>query len=117
MYPLKFTFIFSSEDTNSFQCLTYLLNCLCFSFYEIFLYELISPVLVGTSWGFLLLLYVFVLISRVVVVGVLYPLLRHFGYGLDFKEAIILVWSGLRGAVALSLSLSVKASHCACSGC
>ncbi|KAK3137158.1 hypothetical protein QOZ80_5BG0448600 [Eleusine coracana subsp. coracana] len=62
----------------------------------------------GTSWGFLLLLYVFVLISRVVVVGVLYPLLRHFGYGLDLKEAIILVWSGLRGAVALSLSLSVK---------
>nr|ADK60916.1 plasma membrane Na+/H+ transporter [Distichlis spicata] len=62
----------------------------------------------GTSWGFLLLLYVFVLISRAVVVSVLYPLLRQFGYGLDFKEAIILVWSGLRGAVALSLSLSVK---------
>jgi NhaP-type Na+/H+ or K+/H+ antiporter len=73
---------------------------------------ILSPVLVGTSWGFLLLLYVFVLISRVVVVGVLYPLLRHFGYGLDLKEAIILVWSGLRGAVALSLSLSVKVSYC-----
>ncbi|KAG2631030.1 hypothetical protein PVAP13_3KG576900 [Panicum virgatum] len=62
----------------------------------------------GTSWGFLLLLYVFVQISRLVVVSVLYPLLRQFGYGLDFKEAMILVWSGLRGAVALSLSLSVK---------
>nr|BAF41925.1 Na+/H+ antiporter [Phragmites australis] len=62
----------------------------------------------GTSWGFLVLLYVFVQISRVVVVGVLYPLLRHFGYGLDLKEAAILVWSGLRGAVALSLALSVK---------
>lgn len=48
--------------------------------------------------------------SRLIVVGVLYPLLRHFGYGLDFKEAMILVWSGLRGAVALSLSLSVKVS-------
>ncbi|CAN6339204.1 unnamed protein product [Urochloa humidicola] len=62
----------------------------------------------GTSWGFLLLLYVFVQISRLIVVSVLYPLLRHFGYGLDLKEAMILVWSGLRGAVALSLSLSVK---------
>ncbi|VAH71056.1 unnamed protein product [Triticum turgidum subsp. durum] len=62
----------------------------------------------GTSWGFLLLLYVFVQISRAVVVGVLYPLLRHFGYGMDIKEATVLVWSGLRGAVALSLSLSVK---------
>ncbi|XP_037403832.1 sodium/hydrogen exchanger 7-like [Triticum dicoccoides] len=62
----------------------------------------------GTSWGFLVLLYVFVQISRAVVVGVLYPLLRHFGYGMDIKEATVLVWSGLRGAVALSLSLSVK---------
>uniref|UniRef100_A0ACD5ZDM4 Uncharacterized protein n=2 Tax=Avena sativa TaxID=4498 RepID=A0ACD5ZDM4_AVESA len=62
----------------------------------------------GASWGFLLLLYVFVQISRAVVVIVLYPLLRHFGYGMDAKEAMVLVWSGLRGAVALSLSLSVK---------
>ncbi|PHT24893.1 Sodium/hydrogen exchanger 8 [Capsicum baccatum] len=45
-----------------------------------------------------------------VVVGVLYPFLRYFGYGLDWKEAFILVWGGLRGAVALSLSLSVKRS-------
>ncbi|KAM0849196.1 hypothetical protein ACQ4PT_053881 [Festuca glaucescens] len=62
----------------------------------------------GASWGFLLLLYVFVQLSRAVVVIVLYPLLRHFGYGMDVKEATVLVWSGLRGAVALSLSLSVK---------
>ncbi|CAI9096868.1 OLC1v1033109C1 [Oldenlandia corymbosa var. corymbosa] len=62
------------------------------------------------SWGYLFLLYLFVQISRVVVVGALYPFLRYFGYGLDWKEAIILVWSGLRGAVALSLSLSVKRS-------
>ncbi|KAG6396802.1 hypothetical protein SASPL_142959 [Salvia splendens] len=62
------------------------------------------------SWGYLVLLYVFVQASRVVVVGVLYPFLQYFGYGLDWREAIILIWSGLRGAVALSLSLSVKAS-------
>lgn len=62
------------------------------------------------SWGYMVLLYVFVQLSRVVVVGVLYPFLKYFGYGLDWREAIILVWSGLRGAVALALSLSVKAS-------
>ncbi|KAK9277152.1 hypothetical protein L1049_006691 [Liquidambar formosana] len=60
------------------------------------------------SWGYLILLYIFVQVSRIVVVGVLYPFLSYFGYGLDWKEAIILIWSGLRGAVALSLSLSVK---------
>ncbi|OVA16560.1 Cyclic nucleotide-binding domain [Macleaya cordata] len=61
-----------------------------------------------TSWGYLVLLYVLVQLSRIIVVGTLYPCLRYFGYGLDWKEAAILVWSGLRGAVALSLSLSVK---------
>lgn len=60
------------------------------------------------SWGYLILLYICVQVSRTVVVGVLYPFLRYFGYGLDWKEAIVLIWSGLRGAVALSLSLSVK---------
>ncbi|KAJ8635853.1 hypothetical protein MRB53_010120 [Persea americana] len=62
----------------------------------------------GTSWVNLILLYVLVQASRIIVVGTLYPSLRYFGYGLDWKEAIILIWSGLRGAVALSLSLSVK---------
>ncbi|KAL2343567.1 hypothetical protein Fmac_004852 [Flemingia macrophylla] len=59
-----------------------------------------------TSWTNLLLLYAYVQASRCIVVGVSFPFLRYFGYGLDWKEAIILIWSGLRGAVALSLSLS-----------
>nr|XP_043623199.1 sodium/hydrogen exchanger 8-like [Erigeron canadensis]XP_043623200.1 sodium/hydrogen exchanger 8-like [Erigeron canadensis]XP_043623201.1 sodium/hydrogen exchanger 8-like [Erigeron canadensis] len=63
-----------------------------------------------SAWGYLILLYVLLQLSRAIVVGSLYPFLRYFGYGLDWKEAIILVWSGLRGAVALSLSLSVKQS-------
>ncbi|KAK8627629.1 hypothetical protein V6N13_135236 [Hibiscus sabdariffa] len=62
------------------------------------------------SWGYLILLYIFIQVSRCVVVGALYPFLQYFGYGLDLKEAVILIWSGLRGAVALSLSLSVKRS-------
>ncbi|XP_019460039.1 PREDICTED: sodium/hydrogen exchanger 8 isoform X2 [Lupinus angustifolius] len=64
----------------------------------------------GKSWVHLLLLYAYVQVSRCIVVGALFPFLRYFGYGLEWKEAIILIWSGLRGAVALSLSLSVKSS-------
>ncbi|XP_058731195.1 sodium/hydrogen exchanger 8-like [Vicia villosa] len=64
----------------------------------------------GKSWVYLVLLYAYVQVSRCIVVGALFPFLRYFGYGLDWKEASILVWSGLRGAVALSLSLSVKRS-------
>ncbi|KAB1216544.1 Sodium/hydrogen exchanger 7 [Morella rubra] len=62
----------------------------------------------GYSWAYLILLYVYVQVSRFIVVGIMFPFLRYFGYGLDWKEAVILIWSGLRGAVALSLSLSVK---------
>lgn len=61
----------------------------------------------GRDWSNLLLLYIFVQFSRVVVVGLLYPGLKFFGYGMSWKEATILIWAGLRGAVALSLSLSV----------
>ncbi|PIA30112.1 hypothetical protein AQUCO_05700080v1 [Aquilegia coerulea] len=61
-----------------------------------------------TVWGYLALLYVFVQASRAIVVGLLYPCLRYFGYGLDWKEATIIAWSGLRGPVALALALSVK---------
>ncbi|MCL7028425.1 hypothetical protein MKW94_017369 [Papaver nudicaule] len=61
-----------------------------------------------SSWGYLVLLYVVVQVSRMIVVGILYPFLHYFGYRLDWKEAIIVVWSGLRGVVALSMALSVK---------
>ncbi|KAF5191355.1 Sodium/hydrogen exchanger [Thalictrum thalictroides] len=61
-----------------------------------------------TVWGYLVLLYVFVQASRAIVVGLLYPCLRYFGYGLDWKEATIIAWSGLRGPVSLALALSVK---------
>lgn len=64
----------------------------------------------GRDWGYLLLLYLFVQISRAMVVGLLYPGLKYFGYGINWKEAIVLIWAGLRGAVALSLSLSVAVS-------
>nr|GEX58850.1 putative plasma membrane Na(+) /H(+) antiporter [Tanacetum cinerariifolium] len=58
---------------------------------------------IKSVWGCLILL-----LSRAIVVGLLYPFLNCFGYSLDWKEAIVLVWSGLRGPVALSLPLSLK---------
>ncbi|XP_024527441.1 sodium/hydrogen exchanger 8 [Selaginella moellendorffii] len=65
----------------------------------------------GRDWAYLLCLYFFLQLSRALVVIALYPGLSYYGYGLSFKEALILVWSGLRGAVALALSLSVKESE------
>ena len=36
------------------------------------------------------------------------PILRHLGYGLSAKEAFVLAFGGLRGAVGLALALIVK---------
>lgn len=49
-------------------------------------------------------------VSRVIVVVVLNSVLFYFNYGVNWKEAIILVWSGWRGVVALSLSLNLNVS-------
>nr|XP_016487886.1 PREDICTED: sodium/hydrogen exchanger 8-like [Nicotiana tabacum] len=62
----------------------------------------------GRSWGYIFLLYIILQVSRAIVVFVFYPALRYFGYGLNWKEATVVIWSGLRGAVGLALSLSVK---------
>ena len=36
---------------------------------------------------------------------VLFPLMRNHGYALDWKDALVLVYGGLRGAIALALAL------------
>ena len=45
--------------------------------------------------------------SRVLMVLTFYPLLKRFGYGLNKKELIVLIYGGLRGALGMCLSLFV----------
>mmetsp|Transcript_39971 Transcript_39971/g.89738 ORF Transcript_39971/g.89738 Transcript_39971/m.89738 type:complete len:835 (+) Transcript_39971:1055-3559(+) len=52
----------------------------------------------------LLILYVWLHVIRGVMVLCLSPALRRLGYGFDWKKGTILVWGGLRGAVALLLA-------------
>ena len=46
-------------------------------------------------------------IFRGFVIAVFSPILRRTGYGLTWKEGIIMTWGGLRGAVGLALALQV----------
>lgn len=55
----------------------------------------------------LLLVYLAIHIARLGTIYVFYPLMRKIGYGLSFKDSIVLWWGGLRGAVALALALIV----------
>ncbi|HDP76397.1 MAG TPA: cyclic nucleotide-binding domain-containing protein [Bacteroidales bacterium] len=55
----------------------------------------------------LLLVYITIHIARLGTIYVFYPLMRRIGYGIAFKDSIVLWWGGLRGAVALALTLIV----------
>ena len=45
--------------------------------------------------------------ARAVTIAASYPLLRRSTYGFDVRRAILLWWSGLRGAIGLALGLLV----------
>lgn len=60
------------------------------------------------TWVELLGLYIAIHITRAVVVLVFSQPLQHLGYGVTWKEAIILVYGGLRGAVGLAMGLIVE---------
>lgn len=45
---------------------------------------------------------------RYIMILVLMPILRHSGYGLSWREFVILGWGGLRGALGMSMALMVS---------
>ncbi|CAI6006305.1 unnamed protein product [Closterium sp. NIES-65] len=102
----------NEKNMHSFwEMLAYIANTLIFVLSGVVIAESVlhnASHIQGSDWGYMLALFVFVQLSRVVVVGVLYPGLASSGYGLTWKEAIILVWSGLRGGIALTLALVVS---------
>ena len=79
-----------------------------------------DTVIKASDWGYLILLYGALHVIRGFVVFLFYPLLSHGEglrslcrgnyqsvYNLKKKEAVVLVYSGLRGAVGLVLGLIV----------
>ncbi|MBU0489840.1 MAG: cation:proton antiporter [Bacteroidetes bacterium] len=62
------------------------------------------------SWGdFTVLIILFVALHaiRALMITMMYPFMRRIGYGLDFKNATVLWYGALRGAIALALALVV----------
>jgi sodium/hydrogen exchanger 10/11 len=47
-------------------------------------------------------------VARGLMIFILYPLLQRIGYGLDWQNATVMSWGGLRGAVGLALALVVS---------
>lgn len=66
---------------------------------------------VDVSWhniGILLILYIGLNIIRFIMIMMLYPFMKHLGYGLSKRESVILTWGGLRGALGMTLALMVS---------
>ncbi|KAH9254845.1 hypothetical protein BASA81_007095 [Batrachochytrium salamandrivorans] len=55
-------------------------------------------------------LYVWITLVRAIMVAASFPLLQRVGYGIDWKEAVIMVHGGLRGSLCILLSFAIAGS-------
>ena len=65
----------------------------------------------GAYIGVSVVLYILCSLVRVLMVVGLFPVMHYLGYGLTSKEATMLTFSGLRGAISLALALLVEQSE------
>lgn len=58
-------------------------------------------------WGYVFIIYTFLMLLRMVLILGLYPVFSRFGLEVILPEALFIVWGGLRGALGISLALIV----------
>lgn len=63
--------------------------------------------IVFADWVKMLIFFVLMIIARGIMVLTFFPILKMFGYGINYKEFLVLVYGGLRGALGLCLALIV----------
>lgn len=67
-----------------------------------------SDYIQSAEWGYAVLLYLVLQVIRLLILFALLPILSRMGYGMTWKDALVAVWGGLRGAVGLALALIVQ---------
>ena len=65
----------------------------------------------GMDFVILGIVYIAIHVVRAINMGVFYPLMKKAGYGLPTKDAIVVWWGALRGAIGLALALVVYSEH------
>jgi Na+:H+ antiporter len=55
----------------------------------------------------LIILYIGIHVARAIMIAILYPIMKRSGYGMNFKESVVVWYGALRGAVGLALALIV----------
>lgn len=61
----------------------------------------------AADFGWLLMLYVSLLLIRSIMLAVLWIPLQMVGSPIDWREGLAMIWSGLRGAVSLTLAIII----------
>ena len=61
----------------------------------------------GMDFLILFLVYIIIHVVRAINMGMFYPFMKKAGYGLPGKDAIVVWWGALRGAIGLALALVV----------
>ena len=65
----------------------------------------------GMDFLILFLVYVAIHLVRGINMGMFYPLMKKAGYGLPGKDAVVVWWGALRGAIGLALALVVYSEN------
>jgi NhaP-type Na+/H+ or K+/H+ antiporter len=114
LYMAKHKYSISSNVhvsmANAWRMATYLINIMIFTVTGIILAKSLlgtATTIIAHDFALSVILYIILQIGRAVTVVILYPLIRRNGVHLSWQECLILIWSGLRGSMALILVLIV----------
>ncbi|XP_041472513.1 sodium/hydrogen exchanger 10-like [Lytechinus variegatus] len=90
------------------EMLAYLANTLIFMMVGVVVTQKALVSVDSMDWFYLIILYLAINIIRGMVISLFSPILSRIGYGLTWRNAVIMTWGGLRGAVGLALALVVE---------
>jgi len=114
LYMSKYKYCISSNVqpamASAWRIATYFINILIFTITGLILARSFigtATTINGKDFGFSIVLYIMIHVGRALTVIILYPLIKCTGAYLSWKDCIILIWSGLRGSMALILVLIV----------
>ncbi|PIK43588.1 sperm-specific sodium proton exchanger [Apostichopus japonicus] len=89
------------------EMLAYLANTLIFMLVGVLIVDKALANVDAIDWFYVIALYVGINTIRFFVIAMFSPILRKLGYGLSWRNAVVLTWGGLRGAVGLAMALIV----------
>ncbi|XP_077994372.1 sperm-specific sodium:proton exchanger-like [Glandiceps talaboti] len=93
------------------EMLAYLANTLIFVLVGVVIVERAMRNVNDMDWFYIIVLYIGVNIIRAIAIALFSPILSRIGYGLSWRNAAVMTWGGLRGAVGLALALLVVSTE------